>query len=163
VQPLHIPLPKGGETFWLDPHTVAHVIKNDDGKLELYGIPIKFEAASLDSPGVLAVAKPSKLIGTFPTNGATNFRYNLKSGMLVFSEDVYEDGNLFTLKKQDEAFENRGNTAKVYDETYERHWDHWLGPKQSTLFSVRLWSDWDYVWRLENNYKNLLQGTGHVK
>ncbi|TCD62995.1 hypothetical protein EIP91_006154 [Steccherinum ochraceum] len=158
VQPYEIPLAKGGEAFWLDSHIVAHAVSEGEGKDEviaLYAINVVYEADSISLPG------PPSLIGKFPTATVTNFRYQSKAGVLVFSDNVYEDGNITSVKEQDEAWENRGNSAFVYDETYERHWDTWAGPKRSTLFSVKLTVDPDHQWHLEDKYTNLLHGTGH--
>ena len=82
------------------------------------------------------------LIGSFP-EGVTpaNFKYVPSAARLVFSAYVFEDGDLSTVKEQNEAYEKRGNTALVYDETYERHWDTWVGPKRSKLFTVKLAKD----------------------
>jgi len=56
----------------------------------------------------------------------------------VFSDSVYEDGELKAAKEGDEAWQDRGTTAFVYDETYVRHWDTYRGPKHQSLFSVKL-------------------------
>jgi hypothetical protein len=66
------------------------------------------------------------------------------------------------LQEQDEKWEKRGNTALVYDSTYERHWDTWAGPKTTSLFSVRFSKDADGKWQLGSKYINLLNDTGHV-
>jgi dipeptidyl aminopeptidase/acylaminoacyl peptidase len=158
TQPLEIPLAKGGEAFWIDSRTVAHAVE-DDGNLDVFAIDLKFETTS-ESAGVLS-AEPPKLIGSFPTSTASNFQYSAKASTLVFSDSVYADGNLTAVKEQDEAWENRGNTAMVFDETYERHWDTWAGPKTSSLFSVHLGRDADGKWRMGTEYSNLLRGTGH--
>ncbi|KAH8104705.1 alpha/beta-hydrolase [Cristinia sonorae] len=159
VQPFEIPLAKGGEAFWLDTRTVAHAVSEGEGKDEvtaLYALNVNYEAESISLlPG------PPALIGKFPTNTVTNFKYQAKAGILVFSDNVYEDGDITTVKEQDEAWENRGNTAFVFDETYERHWDTWTGPKRSTLFSVKLTVDPDHKWHLGDKFTNLLHGTGH--
>ncbi|KAJ7795616.1 Alpha/Beta hydrolase protein [Mycena olivaceomarginata] len=49
----------------------------------------------------------------------------------------------------------------VFDETYERHWDTWAGPKTSSLFSVQLGRGADGKWTLGTEFPNLLKGTGH--
>jgi hypothetical protein len=67
------------------------------------------------------------------------------------------------LQEQDEAWEKRGNTALVYDATYERHWDKWTGPKQLSLFSVRLSVGSDRKWSLGSEFLNLLNDAGHVR
>ena len=154
-------LAKGGEAFWLNSRTVAHVFEEDDA-LALYAINIRFEAESEGNPGVLSTSLTPLLIGKFPTKSATNFRYSAGSGYLVFSAYVYSDGNLTAVKDHDKAWETRGNSAFVYDTTYERHWDTWVGPKKNSLFSVRLVQDPDRQWVFGEQFVNLLAGTKHV-
>ena len=116
VQPFEIPLTKGGEAFWLDSRTVAHVVKNEETKiLELYALSVKFDDSSLTA------LDPPVLVGSFPTSSATNFKYVPGPGQLIFSDNVFPDGNLKTVKEQDDAWENRGTSALVYDSTYERY------------------------------------------
>ena len=88
---------------------------------------------------------------------------NSKTQHLVFSAQVYPDGNLSSVPAQDESWENRGNSALVYDETYVRHWDEWRGPKSSQLFSTTLKVDGGSgVWALDQDFKSPLKGTKHV-
>ncbi|KAK7048493.1 dipeptidyl-peptidase 5 [Favolaschia claudopus] len=155
IKPFEIPFAKGGEAFWIDSRTIAHAVE-DDGNIDLYAVDLKFET---NSDAVSAEAP--QLIGSFPTTTATNFQYSAKTSTLVFSDNVHADGNLSTVKEQDEAWENRGNTAMVYDETYERHWDAWIGPKSSSLFSVQLARGSDGKWTMGTDFANLLKGTGH--
>jgi hypothetical protein len=159
---LEIPLANGGEVFWLDTRTVALVVKgNGSDNLELYAMSFKFEpegGAAISQDG-----ESSVLLGSFPTPTATNFYYVPTARHLVFSDYVYADGNLTSVKEQDDAWENRGNSALVYDKTYERHWDTWVGPKKPSLFSVRLYSDADHKWTLDDNFVNALKGTNHVR
>jgi len=154
VKPLQIKLEKGGETFWLADRTIANVVSSDDGA-ELYTLNVAIEDVALQTDFTPTLA------GRFPTSGPSNFRYNSQSNMLVFSENVFEDGDLATAKAQTEAWENRGNTAYVYDETYERHWDTWQGPKRSQLFSVSLSQDEDSKWALGKDFNSPLRGTKH--
>ncbi|KAJ7600794.1 Alpha/Beta hydrolase protein [Mycena floridula] len=156
VQPLEILLAKGDQAFWLDGQTVAHVVEAD-GKLDLYVFGVEFQPTA----GILKVQSERTLVGSIPSTSSANFRFVQSSGYLVFSDLVYADGNLTTVKEQDEAWENRGNTALVYDSGYERHWDTWTTPKKQTLFSVRLQKDPDHVWHLGSEFKNVLLGTGH--
>ncbi|KAG1857864.1 Alpha/Beta hydrolase protein, partial [Suillus tomentosus] len=100
-----IPLPDGGDAFWLDSRTIAHVVTKDDTQ-SLYTIPISTSPLSFD----------------------------LSSHVhLVFSAYVYPDGLVETVKEQDTAYENRGNSGLVYDETFERQWDTWVGPKSKAF------------------------------
>jgi hypothetical protein len=154
-------LAKGGEVFWLNSRTVAHVFEEDD-ELSLYALDIKFEIKTEGNPGVLSTPEPLALIGKLPTKSATNFRYSASSGYLVFSDYVYSDGNLTAVKDHDEAWELRGNSAFVYDTTYERHWDTWVGKKKNSLFSVRLLQNPDRKWVFGEQFVNLLGGTDHV-
>ncbi|EPQ54580.1 alpha/beta-hydrolase [Gloeophyllum trabeum ATCC 11539] len=158
VQPLEIPLARGGTAFWLDSRTVGHVFSPEEGKpQELYAISVKFEAES----NILSTPDPPAPVGEFPTSTSANFQYSSDSGILVFSDEVYADGQLETVKAQDEAWENRGNTALVYDSTYERHWDHWIGPKKSSLFSVSLYLAPGNKWIMGRTFLNILKDTGH--
>jgi hypothetical protein len=119
VQPLEIPLTKGGEAFWLDSRTVAHVVKHEESKnLELYALSVKYETQDAST---LTLLDHPILVGSFPTSTATNFRYISGAGQLIFSDNVFPDGNLKTVKEQDDNWENRGTTALVYDSTYERY------------------------------------------
>lgn len=158
VAPLEIPLAKGGDAFWLDSRTVGHVVSGGEGKgQELYALSVKFETQSLTAP------ESPVLIGSFPVGTTiSNFRYSLTASRLVFSAYVYSDLNLTAVKEQDDAWENRGNTAYVYDSTFVRHWDTWRGPKRSSLFSVQLAKNPDHKWSLGEEFVAPLKGTDHV-
>ncbi|KAG6890830.1 hypothetical protein C0995_003263 [Termitomyces sp. Mi166 len=157
AKPLEIPLEKGGEAFWIQSRTVAHVVEGEVG-LDIYAMDVTLETGDAD---VLTIVNTPVLIAKLPNKSATNFRYSIESGVLVFSDYVYPDGNLTSVVEQDDAYEARGNTAYVYDATYERHWDTWVGPKKSSLFSVSLYQDPDHKWVFGGQFINLLQGTKH--
>ncbi|KAJ3932308.1 MAG: Alpha/Beta hydrolase protein [Lentinula lateritia] len=159
VKPFKLPLVEGGEAFWLNGRTLAYVVESEQKNLEIFALDVLYQPSTNDSAAVLSANAPI-LLGSFPTTSASNFRYST-DGYLVFSDSVYSDGNLTTVKEQDEAWENRGNTALVYDRTYERHWDHWVGPKTQSLFSVRLVQDPNHMWTFGSEFVNLLAGTGH--
>lgn len=157
AKPLQIPLAKGGEVFWLDSRTIANVIPGSDSDgAELHALDISFDTSTLK---VETVGEP-QVVGTFPTNSPANFVYASQAGHLVFSENVFDDGNLTTVNEQDEAWKNRGTTGLVYDATFERHWDEWIGPKRAQLFSVPLTKD-DGQWKLGSEFNSPLRGTGH--
>ncbi|KAI0688887.1 alpha/beta-hydrolase [Earliella scabrosa] len=159
VSPIDLPLTNGGEAFWLDDRTLAHAVAEGSDKskvISLYAISVKVE-----TPGSLTLPDSPVLIGKFPTDSATNFRYSAKPGVLVFSDYVHADGDLKKVKENDEAWENRGDTAFVYEDTFERHWDTWVGPKRPSLFSVQLAKGADGKWALGTDFSNLLKGTGH--
>ena len=124
--------------------------------IALYAISVKVE-----TPGGILPDSPV-LIGKFPTDSASNFRYAAAPGVLVFSDLVHADGDLKKAKAHDEAWENRGDSAFVYDDTFERHWDTWVGPKSASLFSVKLAKSAEGKWELGTDFVNLLLGTGLV-
>lgn len=154
VKPFEIHLEKTGDVFWIDSRTIANVVAGDEHS-EIYAVEIQYDVASIETVG------SSKLIGKLPTTTATNFRFNAKSSRLVFSDKVYADGNLSTVNEQDKAWEERGNTAYVYDTTYVRHWDTWQGLKRPQLFSTRLSLDPDRNWHLGEHFNALLKDTKH--
>ena len=158
IPPLELPLAKGGVAFWLDSYTVGHVLPAEEGKgQELYAISVKVEEQSVTSP------KSPLLVGSFPPGTTVgDFKYSKDAKRLVFSAYVYSDVDLTTVEEQNEEYENRGNTAYVYDETYERHWDTWAGPKKSSLFTVQLAKNEDDKWTLGNDWAAPLKGTKHV-
>ena len=160
AQPFEIPLPKGGQAFWLAPRVIAHVVPNEETKvLDVYAISVEFQTES--DTAKISTPDPPVLIGSFPTSTSDNFRYIPDSGVLVFSDSVYEDGELRAVKEGDAAWEGRGTTALVYDKTYVRHWDTYRGPKHQSLFSVKLGRK-DGTWSLGEDFINLLAGTTHV-
>ncbi|KAF8903097.1 Alpha/Beta hydrolase protein [Gymnopilus junonius] len=150
---IQIPLDKGGDTFWLSSRTFANVVQKDEDA-EIYALDIvsNGETESYASP---------VLIGTIPSKTAGNFRYNADTGNLVFSAYVYPDGNLSTVAQQDKEWEERGNSAFVYDTTYVRHWDEWQEKKGPQLFSTQIKQGHDGVWALSSSFQSPLQGTKH--
>jgi len=162
AKPLVVPLPKDGDVFWLSSRTLGHAVEGTNGT-ELYAIDLDLAQAvgSEEGPDTLTVSGSPALIGTFPTKTPTNFRYDQDSGYLVFSDYVWPDGNLLTVQEQDKHWENRGNTAYVYDATYVRHWDTWLGNKRAALFSIRVVQDPDRKFTFGPEFYSPLRGTGH--
>jgi len=159
VEPVEIPLAHGGETFWLDDRTIGHVVTDDESKTAgIYTISILVT----NDPCLNVTSNPPVLLGKFPTASPSNFRYVAKAGVLVFSDNVYEDGDLNKVPENDDKWQDRGNTALVYDNTYERHWDTWTGPKRPSLFTVKLFKDVGKHWRFGDEFYNVLHGTGHV-
>ena len=163
IEPIEFILAKGGEAFWLDDRTVGYVAEDEESKAAcLYSFSVHFTIneslalTSSDPPG------PGKLLGKFPTTSPNSFRYAAKAGFLVFSDNVYEDGDLTNVPENDKKWENRGNTALVYDDPYERHWDTWAGPKRPSLFTVKLYKDAEKHWHFGDKFYNVLKGTGHV-
>jgi hypothetical protein len=157
----------GGEAFWLDSRTIGYIAEDNSesnktdgvskeesaGRFALYAIPISSGSS---------VGKPS-LLGHFPPAiKPANVHYSTKTSILVFTAAVYADGDLHTVHKQDIAHEKRGNSAKVYDTTYVRHWDKWIGLKKSSLFTVAVKKETGCRWFMDNKFGTPLKGTNHV-
>ncbi|KIM30118.1 hypothetical protein M408DRAFT_67081 [Serendipita vermifera MAFF 305830] len=144
---------EGSAVFWLDSCTLARVTEKDGvQKLEALEIVTTTSTAEFSTPTV---------IGELPKGAsADNFQYNLDGGILVFSAYVYPDYNLSTIAEQDDAYEERGTTAYVFDDTFVRHWDTWRGQKSSRLFSVDLGKK-DGQWKLGSDYFRPLLDTEH--
>lgn len=75
---------------------------------------------------------------------------------------MYDDFDLANVLGHDEAWNNRGNSALVYESTFMRCVDTWRTPKRSSLFSVTLQKT-SAGWQLGNTYRAPLKGTGHVR
>ncbi|KAF8964345.1 Alpha/Beta hydrolase protein [Flammula alnicola] len=157
---VQIPLEKAGESFWISQNTFAQVVEGDENS-EIYAFDVALDNLGGESDEDSASYTSQGLIATIPSKTASNFRYNPDTGNLVFSAYVYPDGNLSTVAEQDKQWEERGNTALVYDETYERHWDTWTGQKGAQLFSVQLTRGQDGQWKSNDDFKSPLQGTKH--
>ncbi|KAH9969542.1 alpha/beta-hydrolase [Russula dissimulans] len=157
VEPVQVPLSHGGEVFWLDDRTVGLVVGDEESRTAgLYAISVHFNNGTLN-----ATSDPPALIGTFPTASPSSFRYAAKAGVLVFSENVYGDGDLTKVPENDNKWQDRGHTALVYDDAYERHWDTWTVPKKPSLFTVKLSKDDGKHWHFGDKFYNALYGTGH--
>ncbi|KAJ3557124.1 hypothetical protein NM688_g1641 [Phlebia brevispora] len=162
VQPLEVPFANGGDAFWLDDRTIAHAVDEEEGKetiKALYAFSVKYETQ--DTASVVSVPESPILVGKFPTSTAANFRVNSQADTLVFSDYVFSDGDLKAVKKHDEEWENRGDHAFVYDDTFERHWDTWVGPKRSSVFTTSLKKGPEGKWVLGDEFINVLNGTNH--
>ena len=158
ITPLQISLVNGGETFWLDNRTLGHVVEGEDGIQDFYAISVDVAT----DPARLSTPKRPVLLGSFPAGvSAANFKYTPAGEMLVFSASVWPDSSLETVKEQDERWENRGTSALIYEETYVRHWDHYILPKRSELFSVKLSRNGE-EWSLESTFNPLMKGLKHV-
>lgn len=75
-KPLHVPLVNGGQAFWLDSRTIAHVVPNEQAKIQdLYAISVSFETES-----AVTVSNLPKNVSAFPTISSANFLYIAKTG-----------------------------------------------------------------------------------
>ncbi|KZP01037.1 alpha/beta-hydrolase [Calocera viscosa TUFC12733] len=157
--PATFPVLNGGDAFWLNDRTLAHIVTESNGQA-VYAISLTYTA----DPQSLAPTSPV-FVGHLPPSTASNFKY--KSGVLVFSAYTWEDGDLFDTPKLDKerSKEGSGTSARVYNSGYPRHWDTWTTPgKGSQLFSVSLTSSGpagEEKWSLGDAYVAPLKGTKH--
>lgn len=127
-------------------------------QVELYALDVTHKD-NID----ISISGERQYIGKIPSATASSFQYNPDSKHLVFSDMVYPDGNLTSVKEQDALFDSRGNSAYVYDSGIPRDFRGWIGPKRTHLFSVRLSRDNGGIWSLGDVYHSPLKGTGHVR
>ncbi len=67
------------------------------------------------------------------------FRVGPAGDRLVLSAKVYLDcEDLACSASRDAALKEKPTTGVVYEQLFMRHWDHWLDPKHSRLFSLAL-------------------------
>ncbi|KAG8968683.1 hypothetical protein FRC03_006430 [Tulasnella sp. 419] len=164
--PVEFPVVTGGEAFWLDDRTLAHVVGD-----QVYAVSLEYKTKPSSS---LTTPKPPYLVGRFPSGTSpSNFKFtgtkkvhttNAQEDvehLLVFSAQVYDDYNLTAIKERDELWKNRDTDALVFDEVYVRHWDEYVGPKRPSLFSVKLGKNKDGNWELGDEYFAPLKGTKH--
>ncbi|KZV95473.1 alpha/beta-hydrolase [Exidia glandulosa HHB12029] len=154
VSPFEVPLARGGEAFWLDAHTIGHVVRpEDDAAPQLLARDVEYSTE-------LRAGEPY-VVGTFPDVDVGNFKKSPDGSWLVFSADVYPDRDLNTVKQQDKEWKDRGSSALVYEETFVRHWDTFRTPKSPSLFSVRVTKSDDGKFVLGDKFNSVLKDTNH--
>ncbi|KAI0028452.1 alpha/beta-hydrolase [Vararia minispora EC-137] len=143
-----------GNAFWYDDLTLVIAIRNSTSRTTtLY--------AHYVSPEV-SILEPGELIGTLPTDSASNFQFSPAAQALVFSDYVYPDGDLSKTVENERAWMERKDTALMFDgSTFTRIMDKYTSPRRPSLFTMRVTVDWDGRWRLVDEYINLLADTGH--
>ncbi|KAG9035594.1 hypothetical protein FRB95_011000 [Tulasnella sp. JGI-2019a] len=162
---IEFPIITGGEAFWLDSRTIAHVVDES-----VYAISLEYNAPQGGSHLVHAPLPPY-LVGSFPSGSSpTNFKFTgskVYTGgrlhvqpVLVFSAKVYPDYDLTTVTKQDEAWANRESSGTVYEGLYVRHWDEYSTIKKPRLFSVKL-TKTNGKWAMGKEFFKILERTEH--
>jgi hypothetical protein len=97
IEPVEFPLANAREAFWLDDRTVGSVVADEKSKsVGLYSLSVHFTNET--------TSDPPALLGKFPTAYPSSFRYAAEAGVLVFSGNVYEDGDLTKAPENDEKW-----------------------------------------------------------
>lgn len=144
---------KASSGFWLSNEVAAYIDSLDN---TLY-------ANDLGSSSSLEVEWVK--VGSFPAPVSSVQAIRSEDGKashLVFTAEVYADGDLEAVKSHDESDAVKDwNRVKVFDSTFVRHWDKWIYPgKRSQLFVLELkQGEKASDWLFKGSATNLLKGT----
>ncbi|WVQ67366.1 uncharacterized protein L199_005562 [Kwoniella botswanensis] len=149
---------QASQFLWLDHANLAYLNGSS-----LHSLSIEY---NITKPPTTP-ASSSKEILTFPEGvNPTGLQFEPKSGSLAFSGQVWkESGDFNQTSRYDKSWDERGDSAWVYDELFVRHWDEWRVPgKVWTLGAIKLSHD-SGVWQADHHGKgakfvNLLKDTG---
>ncbi|WWC89079.1 uncharacterized protein L201_003997 [Kwoniella dendrophila CBS 6074] len=149
---------EASQFFWLGPETFGYL-----NGTSLQSLSIDYTASNTGKHE----SEPKEIL-VFPKGvNPTGIQFESKSGNLAFSGQIWKDSGKFEeTHKYDEKYENRGNSALVYDELFVRHWDQWrISGKVWTLGLVKLTKK-NEIWQAASTKKgqdqfiNLLEDTG---
>ncbi|WWC61924.1 uncharacterized protein I303_104510 [Kwoniella dejecticola CBS 10117] len=145
------------QLFWLDPTTFAYL---NGSSLYSYSI-------NLDTSFKPSGPPRAKEILTFPEGvNPTGLTFEPKSGTLAFSGQVWESSDAFDdTEKYDKKWEDRGDSALVYDDLFVRHWDEWRTPGKVWTIGVTSLVTKGGLWESVatgggHTFVNLLKDTG---
>jgi hypothetical protein len=100
-----------GEFLWLNNHTPAFL----NGSV-LYSFTVNDTSSDHLAKGV----KREKVL-EFPAGiNPTGLQYQAEDNLLIFSGQVWADGDFYSVAKKDELYEQRGTTGVVFDELFLR-------------------------------------------
>ena len=105
------------ELLWLSDDSFAYLNGTD---LYLYDVS---RAHAMWDGSAVGSSKPKPIL-SFPDGvNPTGLQYQRDTGALVFSGQVWADGDLTSSGKGDEAWEGRGTSGVVFDELFIRYVD----------------------------------------
>ncbi len=109
--------------LWFDDKTV-YFISNRSKKSQVWKINTKTHNV--------------EQVSHFPVN-VTSFKISSNKQAMVFSANVHPDcDDLACTQSRDKKTKSGKATGVIYNKMFVRHWDHWIGKKQSQLFLVQL-------------------------
>ncbi|KAJ1895276.1 dipeptidylpeptidase [Kickxella alabastrina] len=77
--------------------------------------------------------------GTLVYNATVNIAsavYRPATSTLFFTANVYPDGSVSNVHKNQVTAKNRTDSAQVFDNLWARHWNKWMTPVKTNLFAV---------------------------
>lgn len=144
--------------FWLSNDIAAYIDSSDN---TLYAK----DFGSRSSSSASSEEDDWYKVGSFPASVSSIQAARSEDGKathLVFTAEVYADGDLDAVKGHDESNAVKDwDRVKVFDTTFVRHWDKWIYPsKRSQLFVLELkQGGLACEWSFKGSPINLLKGT----
>ncbi|WVN87657.1 uncharacterized protein L203_102842 [Cryptococcus depauperatus CBS 7841] len=144
--------------IWLDDATIGYLNQST-----LFSYSLEFTTqCTVD----LAATRGRPFLSFPPGVNPTSLKFEPISRTLAFTGQVWEDGSFENTEMHDKVYEDRRDSAQVYDDLMVRHWDTWrVTGKVWTLGIVQIGkfkTNWAKVENREGAFVNVLNGTGLV-
>lgn len=75
-------------------------------------------------------------LNSLPDANIGGITYKPATDTLLFTAEVYPDGDISQIPKHIELEEQRADSALVYDNLWARHWNKWMTPTKYHLFAT---------------------------
>jgi dipeptidyl aminopeptidase/acylaminoacyl peptidase len=139
---------KGRYDLWVSPvdggkarQLTRHESNDTDPSWSADGQSVYFLSSRSGSSQVWRIAPgggEAVQVTDLPVSVAT-FRLTTETGPLVVSMQTYADcEDLACTAARDESEKESDTSGAKYSQLFMRHWDHWLGKKQSRLYAVSI-------------------------
>jgi hypothetical protein len=111
----------------------------------LYSLSVHLTNETLD----VTTSDPLALLGNIPTTSQSSFRYTAEAGVLVFSDNIYEDGDLTKVPPNDEKWRRCCPRVRRYVGVTLGHVD------RASLFTVSVFKDGKKHWQFSDRHVRL--------